>query len=73
MRTHFGKVSLASLLLMLVVLGGIIAGLILPGNTATTIEVVAWFAFFALVLIEVGPGTVGLRTRYARDRKDPEK
>jgi hypothetical protein len=73
MRTPFGKVSLASLLLVFAILGAMIAGLIVPGNTGTTIEVVAWFAFFAVVLIEVGPGTVGLRTRYFRDRKDREK
>jgi hypothetical protein len=70
MRTPFGRVRLVSVLLILAILGAIVAGLIVPGNTGTTIEVVAWFAFFALVLIEVGPGTVGLRTRYARDRDD---
>ena len=69
MRTPIGRIRLASLLLILVILGAIVAGLIVPGSIGTTIEVIAWFAFFALVLIEVGPGTVGMRTRFSRDRK----
>ncbi len=72
MRTPFGRVSRASLPLLLAILGAIVAGLIVPGNTGTTIEVVAWFALFALVLIEVGPGTVGTRTRFSRDRRHPQ-
>jgi hypothetical protein len=65
---------LLSLLLIFAILGAIVAGLIVPGNTGTTIEVVAWIALFVLVFIEVAPGTVGLRTRFSRDRRnDPDE
>lgn len=72
MRTPFGRISLASLLLLLAIFGAIIAGLIVPGSTGTTIEVVAWCVLFALVLIEVGLGTTVARTRFSRDRRHPE-
>ena len=58
---------------------GVLAGLTLPGSTGMTKEVVAWIAVLASVLIEVGPGTIGLPSittipaSFSPDRRPPSR
>lgn len=69
MRTPIGKVSKLSLLLLAVIVAAIVAGLIVPGGTGTTIEVAAWLAVVAVVLIEIGLRTTPMFGNYYGDER----
>lgn len=54
MRTPIGKISKLSLLLLALVVGAIVAGLLVPGNAGTVIQVVGWIGLVVIVIMEVG-------------------
>jgi membrane-bound ClpP family serine protease len=71
MRTPIGRISWASLLLVLVVVALIVTGMIVPGRTGTIIQVVGWIAFVAGVLLEVGVRTTPIGRFDGNDHRFP--
>jgi phage-related holin len=71
MRTPFGKIRWASVLLVLLVVATIVTGMIVPGRTGTIIQVVGWVGVVIVVLLEVGARTTPIGYFDNNDRRFP--
>ena len=54
MRSPFGKISRASLILLLAIVATIVIGMLLPGRTGTLVQVAGWIALAVVIVLEVG-------------------
>ncbi|MGN6258419.1 MAG: hypothetical protein ACTHN3_11820 [Solirubrobacterales bacterium] len=71
MRSPFGKISWASVLLVLAIVTTIVTGMIVPGRTGIIIQVVGWIGVVIVVLLEVGVRTTPIGNFDNNDRRFP--